>query len=127
MTADELYGALEDLFDEMDDSDVVDLWNRYAYENGYEMIHYMDDFNEIIEEQYSFTPFELVDAAVDWDPQAEYFIVDDKELIRCFSDLAGSEFSPLDRNALINAIIDTENDFDNDEVAELLEEFEREE
>lgn len=126
MTADELYGALEDLFDEMNDRDFIDLWNEYAYNYGSTPIYYMDDFDEIMDDRFDYTPYELLESAVDWNGSADYFVVDDLGHIKCFSDLAG-QGSPVDRNDLINAIIDTENDFDNDEVAELLEEFEREE
>lgn len=125
MNRDELQETLIDIFDEMSDQDFVDAWNNFAYNNGYVPIHYMEDFDDIIDERYSFTPSELLDAAVEWNGSADYFIVDDLDHIICFSDLR-DKGCPADVNALIMHVVDTNDDLDNSDIADLLDELEEE-
>ena len=125
MNRDVLEERLADIFDEMSDEDIINVWNTYAYNDGYTPVYYMDDFDDIIDERYSFTPSELLDAVIEWDSSAEYFIVDDLDHISCFSDLR-DKHCPIDVQQLINDIIDTDDDFDNDDIADVLDEFEEE-
>lgn len=127
MTVAELHDELEMLFDEMSDDDVIILYNTIAGDyNDENRIHYMSDFDDIINSWYNYTPSDLIrhlDAGFILDD--EYFTVDDHGDIYSFTDLL-SAVSPWDRDAAIQYIIDFGESFGNSDIQMLLDRYDSE-
>ena len=128
MTIEEFEDAMDMLYDEMPDSEIIELHNRICREMGYsDIIYDMDDFDEVIGNEYSFTPSELVYTVVgtDFDVNDAYFVVTDTEDINTFSDLLSAK-SPIDRDNMTSIIISYNNSYDNDDIQALLDQYEEE-
>ena len=128
MTVSELRDELEMLFDEMSDDDVILLHNTIVGDyNDENRIHYMPDFDDVINNWYNFTPSDLINhLGTDFNLDDEYFTVDDNGDIYSFTDLL-SAASPWDRDAAIQSIIDYEESYGNADVQTLLDRFDDEE
>lgn len=109
------------LFDEMSDDDIIALHNSIADDyNDENKIHYMDQFDEIIENWYNWTPSDVIrslDANFSLDD--EYFTVDDHHTIYSFTDLLDAS-SPWDRDGCINSIVEFEESYGNPDIQAIL-------
>lgn len=127
MTVDGLRNELDILFDEMSDDDIIQLHNTIAGDyNDENRIHYMSDFDDIINNWYNYTPSDLLNhLGAEFSLDDEYFTVDDHGDIYSFMDLLGT-FSPWDKDAAINYIIDFGEDFGNSDIKLLLDRYDSE-
>lgn len=127
MTVSELRDELEMLLDEMSDDDVILLYNTIAGDyNDENRIHYMSEFDDIINNWYNFTPSDLINhLGADFSLDDEYFTVDDHGDIYSFTDLL-SAVSPWDRDAAIQYIIDFGENFGNPDIQTLLDRYDSE-
>ena len=114
---------LDLLIDEIPEEEAVRMHNSLAdYNEVYDRIYYMDDFDEVISEQ-NYSPKEIIqysEGTVNLND--EYFTVKDTLEILSFTDLY-SPNSPWDKEGLIDYIIEFEDDLDVQEVADLFERF----
>lgn len=123
----ELRNELDMLFDEMSDEDIISLHNSVADDYSDEgKIHYMSEFDEIIENWYNFLPSDIVRSLdPDFSLDDEYFTVDDNNDIYSFTDLLDVH-SPWDRAACIDGIIEYDESYGNSDVQAILDRYESE-
>lgn len=114
-----LVDELNELFDELPDIDIVEIYNNAVDSN---FIYYMDSFDEVIM-QYNYRATELVDSLdYNFSTNDYYFTIDDNREIHSFTDLLSSE-SPFDRDVLIGLIVDNANSYNNAEVDAIIDRF----
>ena len=126
MTIQQLRDALSDWLDEADltDEEVIDLFDSAVTEMGYsdDYIYFMNDFDEVIKDSYHYSPSKLIsDIDVDFDLNDEFFRVDEThEKITSFSDLFDLN-SPYNKDIIIDAIVESGDNFGFRRIQELLE------
>lgn len=127
MSTGELYTALKQLFREMDDEDKVTAWNGYCEKqadgNSYDLIHFMRD--ELDYEFRNWKPLEF--ATLLWngrgfDPHDNFFRTDWENEMSSFNGLNDDE-SPYDEDAVIDYIVNNEDDFMMESISDILEDY----
>ena len=118
MTDEEKREIIENAVDNLNESDLMYIWNEYCdYNNYYEdKVYYVSELDELC---YGMKPTEIISRYVDLD-SFEYFT--DGVYTEGSNDL----LDLIDYGALIDYIIDNEEDFDNSDIADALEEIEEE-
>ena len=125
MTIQELRDALSDWLDEADltDEEIIDLFDSAVTEIGDsdDYIYFMSGFDTVIKDSYHYSPSKLVrDIDVDFDLNDEFFRVDEAhDEITSFSDLFDLN-SPYNKDIIIDAIIESEDNFGFGSIQELL-------
>ena len=109
---------IDDVFDELSDADVFDMWNNYAKDYDKPEMHEMSKIEDILLPKIALREI-LSSLDKNFDPDDEYFTVDDMGYIVSFSDWYETA-SPFDREALINAIAETGDDFGSTAVRDLM-------
>lgn len=130
MTNEELRANIEDIMDEMSDEEIIELHNSVADDYSSEdKIFSMDDFDEIIDEYFSYTPTDLIEAVLNsdhFDLQDAYFTVTDRQDIVSFTDLLDPN-CPWDREACIDGILEYDEGYGNPDIELVLEQAREEE
>lgn len=118
MTDAEKRDVVENAVDNLNESDLMYIWNEYCDYNNYcdDRVYYVSDLDELC---YSMKPTEIISRYGDLDG-FEYFT--DGVYTEGSNDL----LDLIDYGALIDYIIDNEEDFDNSDIADALEEIEEE-
>ena len=118
MTDEEKREIIENAVDNLNESDLMYIWNEYCdYNNYYEdKVYYVSELDELC---YGMKPTEIISRYGDLD-SFEYFT--DGVYTEGSNDL----LDLIDYGALIDYIIDNEEDFDNSDIADALEEIEEE-
>lgn len=127
MTHDEYRNELEDLLDGMSDDDIIALHNNVAgdYEDA-NKIHYMTEFDDIINTWYTFAPSDLIRSLdPEFDLNDYYFVVDDLNNIYSFTDLLDIH-SPWDRDACITYIMDYGESFGDSDIQDIIDRWDLE-
>ena len=128
MTIQELRDALSDWLDEADltDEEIIDLFDSAVTEIGDsdDYIYFMNDFDEVIRDSYHYSPSKIVsDIDADFDLNDEFFRVDEAhDEITSFSDLFDLN-SPYNKDIIIDAIIESEDNFGFGSIQELLDQL----
>lgn len=127
MTIDELRNALDEAIEEMSDEQVIELHNSVADDySSYDKIYSMEDFDEIIDGYFEFSPMDLVKSiSAYFDTADEYFVVKDTGDICSFTDLYDVD-SPWDKQACIDCIIDYEESYGNPDIQLILDRYNEE-
>lgn len=118
MTDAEKRDVVENAVDNLNESDLMYIWNEYCDYNNYydDRVYYVSELDELC---YSMKPTEIISRYGDLDGY-EYFT--DGVYTKGSNDL----LDLIDYGALIDYIIDNEEDFDNSDIADALEEIEEE-
>lgn len=114
--------AIADVLDEMDDEEFIDLYNDMARDDGYDMIYHMYDLDEVCSTQMGYTIEGFMRDLGEFSIDDEYFTVTDTNVINSFDSLLDFK-SPVDRDAMINYLAETEYAFGNDSLQELFDSF----
>ena len=128
MTVQELRDALSDWLDEADltDEEIIDLFDSAVteIEDSDDYIYFMNDFDEVIRDSYHYSPSKIVsDIDADFDLNDEFFRVDEAhDEITSFSDLFDLN-SPYNKDIIIDAIIESEDNFGFGSIQELLDQL----
>lgn len=128
MTEDQLRDELDMLLDEMSDEAIIELHNSIADDySAYDKIYPMEEFDEIIDDYFDFSPMELIQSVhSEFDETDDYFTVYEDGDICSFTDLL-STYSPWDREGCINAIVEDEESYGNPDIQILIDKFNEEE
>lgn len=118
MTDAEKRDIVEGAVDNLSENELLGIWNDYCDCNNYydDRVYYVSDLDELC---YSMKPTEIISRYGDLDG-FEYFT--DGVYTEGSNDL----LDLIDYGALIDYIIDNEEDFDNSDIADALEEIEEE-
>jgi len=123
MENEELREELDLLIDEIPEEEAIRMHNSLAdYNDVYDKIYYMDDFDEVLTEQ-NYSPKEVLmysEGTVDLND--EYFTIRDTLEILSFTDLYSAN-SPWDKEGLIEYIIETEDNLGIQEIEDLFKRF----
>lgn len=116
MTDAEKRDIVEGAVDNLSENELLNIWNDYCDCNNYydDKVYYVDELDELC---YSMKPTEIISRYGDLDG-FEYFT--DGVYTEGSNDL----LDLIDYGALIDYIIDNEEDFDNSDIADALEEIE---
>lgn len=116
MTDAEKRDIVEGAVDNLSENELLNIWNDYCDCNNYydDKVYYVDELDELC---YSMKPTEIISRYGDLDGY-EYFT--DGVYTEGSNDL----LDLIDYGALIDYIIDNEEDFDNSDIADALEEIE---
>ena len=127
MSTGELYRALKDLFRGMDDENKVTAWNGYCAKlpgkHYYDFIYFMRD--ELDEEFRNWKPPQfatLLWSGRGFDPHDNFFRTDWENEISSFNGLNDDE-SPYDEDAVIEYIVNNEDDFMMESISDILEDY----
>ena len=118
MTDAEKRDIVENAVDNLSENELLNIWNDYCDDNNYydDRVYYVDELDELC---YSMKPTEIISRYGNLDG-FEYFT--DGVYTEGSNDL----LDLIDYGALIDYIIDNEEDFDNSDIADALEEIEEE-
>ena len=118
MTDAEKRDIVEGAVDNLSECELLNVWNDYCdYSNYYDdIVYYVSDLDELC---YGMKPTEIISRYGDLDG-FEYF----KDGV--YTEGSNSLLDLIDYGALIDYIIDNEEDFDNSDIANALEEIEEE-
>lgn len=120
----EMLGKLEEVLENMSDSDIVDIWNRYCEECNYydDRIEYMSELDELL---YGMKPMDIINTFCDsaFNVNDDYFWFNG-----CGNPVSSNDpFEAVDVYSLARYIESHEEDFGYPEIAEILEEEEEDE
>lgn len=119
----ELREALEILFDEgLDDDEFIELWNNYADGTEVGKIYPMSDIEDILMRQMGMSLLDIISSVKEFYTDDEFFTIDNMDFIVSFSDFYET-MSPVDRDELIDSIVNSRDSFGNKKVRDLLDEF----
>jgi hypothetical protein len=118
MTDAEKRDIVEGAVDNLSECELLGIWNDYCDYNNYcdDRVYYVDELDELC---YSMKPTEIISRYGELDG-FEYF----KDGV--YVEGSNSLLDLIDYGALIDYIIDNEEDFDNSDIADALEEIEEE-
>ena len=118
---------IKEIIEEMSTEDKIALWNEYcdSVNKFDDRIYSMEEFDEIMNGR---EPWDIVRTCYfgDFNPTHEYFWFNGYANLESDYDIDG-EKSPFYIDELIDYIVENEEDFGNDEIAEVLEGEEEEE
>ena len=119
MTDAEKRDIVENAVDNLSEWELLGIWNDYCDYNNYcdDRVYYVSDLDELC---YSMKPTEIISRYGELDG-FEYF----KDGV--YTEGSNDLLDLIDYGALIDYIIDNEEDFDNSDIADALEEIEEEE
>lgn len=126
MNGTEFQAALTDILNNLTADEAINLFNAVCddYGDPHDKIYYMSDFDDVVTYQFSMTPLNIIrQLDEDFDTAAEFFAITDDGIVS-FDDLDDDEKSPFNADLIIDAIVDTGNDYDNEEIAAALAEVE---
>lgn len=107
------------VIDEMDSSDVVNIWNEYSEKNMYfeDRYMYMDEYDDLF---CGCSPLEIAEKIYeeDFNPNHDYF-KDGIHGLTSFDD-AWACVCDMDLDSLVNYIVDNDEDFHNSDIREAL-------
>lgn len=118
MTDAEKRDIVEGAVDNLSEWELLGIWNEYCDYNNYwdDRVYYVSDLDELC---YNMKPTEIISRYGDLDSY-EYF----KDGV--YTEGSNDLLDLIDYGALIDYIIDNEEDFDNSDIADALEEIEEE-
>ena len=118
MTDAEKRDIVEGAVDNLSENELLNIWDNYCDCNNYydDKVYYVSDLDELC---YGMKPTEIISRYGDLDG-FEYF----KDGV--YTEGSNSLLDLIDYGALIDYIIDNEEDFDNSDIANALEEIEEE-
>lgn len=118
MTDAEKRDIIENAVDNLNKSDLMYIWNEYCDYNNYydDRVYYVSELDELC---YSMKPTEII---------SRYGYLDGYEYFTdgVYTEGSNDLLALIDYGALIDYIIDNEEDFDNSDIADALEEIEEE-
>lgn len=114
MTRDDLFNGIYDVLQDLDDYELIEVWNEYCDYNNYddERIYYHEEINDLA---YGMSPLDILDTygAVAGCEYFKFTIWGTEEC--CYDDIEWDD--------LIEYIIDHEKDYGVTDIADLLEEY----
>lgn len=120
MNLDELRYQLENILDELSDDEFVEIWNSYASVSDNSTIYLMSEIEEVLMGKMGMNLLSILDAIDDKFYTDDYFFtIDDMDYITSFTDLR-EVASPVDRDALVEYMIETGDDFGYASISEAL-------
>lgn len=122
--AESINDAIRTAIENMNDDDLIVLWNEYTDENsGDDHVYYMEDFDEQAADLL--TPIGFVECGQEGyvNHYHKYWWIDAYGYPKSFWKLISPE-SPVYIDELVDAIIDDNNAFYNDKIQEILDSFE---
>ena len=119
MTREELYEAIDEVIEDLNESEQVELWNEYCDANSYydDRIEY-NDLDDILCSEVA----DKLDDAYRTYHQWAWF--------DGYGEICSSDYiteTSYDKDSLIEYMIDDDNSFDNYDIRELLDQYEEEE
>ena len=123
MTREELYEAIDEVIEDLNESEQVELWNEYCDANSY----YDDriEYNDLDDILCGCSPSEVADKLDD-----AYRTYHQWAWFDGYGNICSSDYiteTAYDKDSLIEYMIDDDNSFDNYDIRELLDQYEEEE
>lgn len=119
MSRDELYEAIDEVVEGLNESEQVELWNEYCEANNY----YDDEIlqNDLDDILCGYSPSEVADKLDD-----AYRTFHQWAWFDGYGDICSSDYiteTSYDKESLIDYMIDDDNSFDNYDIRELLDKY----
>lgn len=111
--------------DEMDDEQIVKLYNNYCEANNYERVYTMDDMDELLD---SYSPWEVARACYfgDFCPTHDYWEFNGYGNLHSYYNAYDVVRTKVDVDAIANYIVENEDSLGDDDIQEILDNDEEE-